>query len=371
MNTMTAGQAAQIIDTFVSSNYENAGEKRKLLSILSLVNSYAWKKGVWPGMTAQFKVRVNSKTKEIITPHGYSNLLKVNTNNFPTTVRDQFFQFHQNGYGSIEECCSRNWSADVINLGSQPVIIQPSALSEDADGCDGRIKIAVSSDGDVSDTEETIVQGYHMTVLDEPEKRIYTRRVARDRVSVGNVCACEPITTQYVSSDERVDGVIYPINGCMVVMDDIYWGRVSSINKGVTKAAVDYFALNTVTDKFIRIARLEPNETNSEYRRYRVPDVCGESPCVYGLFKKNEPTKLSEYSEEMIIGDEEAIISLAMGMEALYFQKDPQTASFFLQRGIQSLSETVDQREGPEESPVEYGTDHIPDEIPGCVMDGY
>lgn len=370
MNTMTAGQAAQIIDTFVGENFENEGNKRKLLTILSLVNSFAWKKGVWPGMTAQFKVRVNARTKEIITPHGYSNMLKVNINSFPVITRNQFFQFHQNGYGSIEECCSKNWSSDVINLGSSPVMVQPHDLYEDTDYCSS-IKIAVSSDGNVDKDEETLVQGYHVPTSDEPEKRISTQRVRRTRGGLGNVCNCEPITTQNINEEERVDGVVYPINGCMIVMDDIYWGRISSISKNPTSSAVDYFALNDYDKKFIRIARLEPNETNSEYRRYRVPDVCGNTGCVYGLFKKDEPPRLREYTEQMLIGDEEAIISLAMGMDAMYFQKDANMASVFLQRGIQSLTETVDQREGSESSPVEFSMDWIPDEIPGVVMDGY
>lgn len=368
-HTITAGEAAKIIDTFIGCSYDNEGNHDKIMRVLSLVNGYVWKKGIWPGMTAQFSVRVNRRTGEIITPHGYNVLLKVNVNGDPNSLGDQYFKFHQNGNGSLDECCGQNWSTKVIDLGYSPVLVQPNYLKD----CDC-YHIGVSTDGNPdtsNDIPVSLVKGYHIEGEQEPEKQIYTRKTETDLRLVSGPCQCQPEQLLSLSTDELIEGVEFPLNGNMVIYDDLCWGRVSGISKPITDCAVDYWSVHSQTKKFFRIARLEPNETNSSYRRYQVPEQCCSYSCVHGLFKISAPTPISSFSQQLVFGDEECLLSLSKAVEFLYYKDNVELATPFFARGLQCLEENYREDKGAQETSIEYSMNEVIDREEVNIYDGY
>jgi hypothetical protein len=368
-NNITAREAAEVIGSLIDCPFESKGNHKKLLRVLSIVNSYVWKKGIWPGMTAQFKVRLNNKTGELITPHGYNVLLKVNVDGKPTSLGDEYFKFHQNGNGSLDECCGQNWSTKVIDLGYSPVIVQPN----DPNACDC-YHVAVSTDGNPNledGVPVSLVKGYHVEGDQEPEKVIHTRKTDKDLRLIGNPCKCEPVALTSISSEEIIEGVEFPLNGNFVLYDDLCWGRVSGISKPVTDCAVDYWAVHSVTKNFFRIARLEPNETNSSYRRYKVPEQCCSYACVHGLFKISSPAPLGTFSQQLVFGDHECLIALSKAVDFLYYKNNSEASLPFFLRGLQCLEENYREEKGAQEHPIEYALEGIEHITNTNVFDGY
>jgi len=368
-NNITAKEAAQVIGSFIDCSYESSGNHAKLLRVLSLVNGYVWKKGIWPGMTAQFNVRLDRRTGQIITPHGYNVLLKVNISGEPISMGDEYFKFHQNGRGSLDECCGQNWSTRVIDLGYSPVLVQPN----DPAACDC-YHVGVSTDGNpdlTKDIEVSLVKGYHVEGDQEPEKVIYTSRLDTDLRLLASPCQCQPAELTSVTGEEIIEGVEFPINGKMIIFDDLCWGRVSGISKPVTNCPVDYWSVNSVTGNFFRIARLEPNETNSSYRRYKVPDQCCEYPNVLGLFKVSAPTPLVTFSQQLVFGDHECLISLSKAIDFLYYKNDADASAPFFARGLQCLEENYREEKGAQETSIEYQVEEVAHIYDTNLYDGY
>lgn len=73
----------------------------------------------------------------------------------------------------------------------------------------------------------------------------------------------------------------------------------------------------------------------------------------------------------MLIGDEEAIISLAIGLELLYFKKKPDESAPYLFRGIQCLEEYKSEETGSQNTPIEYSPTTVLDYEPTAGFDRY
>lgn len=359
MNQITARKAMELVAPFVDLVGNDKGSRDKLLRILSLANQYAWKKGRWLGMTKEFHVRVNSLSREIVTPDGYDTLLKANLDARPVELRGENYQFHKNGNGSLDECCGRNWSGNVTYVGESAVLVQPYN-PETCECClpdCGCYRLAVAAENPVEGdaNKHVLVKGTHPALLNEPEKKILSYR-SKPTVEDAN-CRydCTPIKlNEKVFSEglETVEGVHFQIKDSFVIMDDICWGRVEYIEKPVTEVYVSVYAVRP-DDKFFRIARLAPNQTVSSYKRYRVPEGCCNHPCVHGLFKVSEPATLERETQHLLIGDEEAIIALSMGINELYFRQAPEKSVPYLQRGIMCLEEQSVESEGERVEAIE------------------
>lgn len=352
--TIPVRAAAELVGPHVKISVGNGALDPKLMRILSLVNAYAWKKGVWVGQTAQFTVPVNGTTGEIVCPPDYNVLLKININSKPTPLRNQQYEFHRNGTGSKTECCGDGWSNQVVFQGVSPVFRQPRR-DESCQCCPqdcGCYRIAVSCDG-IPCTDDGLVhvKGYHERVENRPEKKVYSH-VKRTT----NHCVVRRGSEEPASDEELIEGVRFPIKDSFVVIEDVCWSRITEITKTISDHHVDVWAVND-EDRFFHVARLEPHQLNSEYRRYLVPTICQNAPCVHGLFKRTKPHSIVSEAQSLIFDDEEALIAMAMGVNKMFFNDDVEGAVPFLARGISCLNEIAVETEGMTDTPLEVVAD--------------
>lgn len=350
---MDAEIAAKYIAPFVKLQWPK--DKEKLFNILSLVNGRAWKEGKWWGMTREFFVQV-SNNNTIITPPGYDVLLKINLDTNPKPIRDQWFQFHRNGNGSIRECCGSNWCGDVHDLGPEPVLFQPFANSSCV--CDNQptpcVRLGIRSMGCEDEGAKVTITGWYPNEIThekeefDPINRVYTY-IKTEAGGKTEICGCRKNDGTPAGKKAR--------NGAIVMVDedvsllDIYWGKIESISKTKTRNPVQILAFYG-DNKVKIIAQLEPWETEAKYRRYSLPDSC-KIPCVHGMFKVTQPEQILDESQLMLISDREALLLLAKGLNMTYYEDDDQNGERFVLRGIKALDDQLKEQQSNADIPIQ------------------
>jgi hypothetical protein len=356
MNNITVEEAAKLVAPRLDLCYPQ--DKKKIYSILELVNQHCWKKGIWSGMTKEFFVNTRADGT-IVNPAGYDILLKVNLNTRPVTIRSEYFQFTRNGTGSQTECCGRNWSIEVVDRGFSPVICQPFK-PESCHCCTPKcqkIKLGVRSES----CEE---QGLHATIYGcFPDGHpVYSYKARTPETQLEGLCVpCNQKEAACVdkSKYDVIEGIEVPITDDMFIIDNVYWGEIRAIKKPPTSGAVEVYAINDHDDSVSKIARMEPPHLASCYRIWAVPQICCEWPCVHGLFKVSKPGKVLYDNQLMMINDEEAIISLSIAVHLLYYRKDPEFAARYFNIGITALSDESISEETPAfEEPIQVRDIH-------------
>lgn len=338
---MIAEEAAKLIAPYVGLRVETDSDE--LFQILTLVQSKAWKMGVYKGMVRDFNVNtrtriVNGKERKyIITPHGFEIMLGVNLDGKPAPIHDNYFQFNNNGNGSMTDCCGCNWSEGVIDLGEFPTLFQPCENT----CCCGERDCNSASIGVVSyncfedqchqSQEHVLVKG--LNYLDNP---VFTYEDS-DPYDPSND-RCRSIDPRKVTR-KAIEGDRFPIKRKLVVHKNIKWSRIDSISKGHTVYPVEVFRVcGNDTDL---LARIEPYQKQSRYRIYELPDCCGSPSCVHGLFKIGKPDPIVHGSQAMIVDDSEALIALGKSFDLTYTKQNVELGEAFLAKGIKSLDDEV------------------------------
>lgn len=341
-NYITAIEGAELISPFVGLCPKT--EKDELFQLLSLAQTKAWKKGIFKGMVKDFNVNIRKRTINgvdrsfMITPHGYEVLLAVNLDGKPKYIRDNYFQFNPEGSGSVSNCSSRNWTDDVIDLGSQPTLFQPcenKCNCGDLD-CNSRALGVIGYKCEKScetDSDTVLISGINN--LNNPVYTYEPDDVSSERHSL---CRC-------VSPDERanskqrkvIDGDIYPIKPKLVIHKNIKWNRIDSIRKGYTNGPVEVFAVCGNSTELL--ARIEPFQKVPNYRIYELPDCCCDYECVHGLFKIGKPDPILSDFQHLVIDDDEALIALTKSLNLTYRQEKLELGEAFLHKGMMNLDE--------------------------------
>jgi hypothetical protein len=337
---ITAGEAADLIGPYVGLCRKN--EEEELFGMLSLIQTKAWKKGVFKGMVKDFNVNIRKRTvggKEkayIITPHGYEIMLAVNLDGKPAPIHDNYFQFNNSGNGSITNCCGCNWSEGVIDIGEFPTLFQPCENK----CCCGSLDCNSSNIGVISyecrDSCRDNLETVHVSGLTDLGNPVYTYDVDNPYVDSHDRCrAVDPKNAKKTV----IIGDKFPIKRKLVVHKNIKWSRIDSIRKGYSDAPVEIFTVCGNSTQLL--ARIEPYQQASKYRIYELPDCCCQNQCVHGLFKIGKPEKIQHESQSMVIDDEEAIIALAKSFDLTYNKDKITEGEAFLQKGMQSLDDEL------------------------------
>lgn len=352
---MTVEEAAQYIAPFVKLTWPK--DRDRLYNILHLAQSRAWKEGKWYGMTREYSVYA-AEDNTVITPPGYDVLLKVNLNTAPVSLRDQHFQFHRNGNGSVTECCGKNWTSSVYDLGPSPVLFQPYKDTTCPDCYDDTpcVRIGVKSLGCETDASITITGFYPNACMELCKKnehgqqaRVYTYEKTT-KAGTTEICGCGK--EEEGGEDKKVkNGATIPLTAEISLLD-IYWGRIESIAKTVTKAPVEVYAF--YGDSQVKlIARLEPWQTQTHYKKYKLPEQCSGAPCIHGLFKMSQPERINNDSQLMIISEDEALLLLAKGINMTYYEDDDVNGERFILRGIKALEDQLTEQSTSAEIPIQ------------------
>lgn len=332
---ITVGKLAESIAPLINLSWPN--DRDKIFNNLSLVEKQIWASGKFHESTRWFHVNVD-KDNSIITPHGYNVLLAVDVNKKPQQIRDQYFLFHKNGPGDVTQDFLRRFDTNVYDLGSTPVLFQPT---DDICKCkcvDKQPKL-LSVKADCSNYIENSI-GTRVSGLDKEGRNIWTYKAIDNKTNEETLCCCTEEKSQE-GFEGVIEGVRYPISSRGVMYKNILFSQIRGIVKEPTKVPIEYYAVHPVTNTGVLIARLEPNQIFSRYRKYMLSDKCKNFHCVLGLFKKSEPDPIITDEQTFISSNILAINSLAIAMDYKYEKKNMQAALPYLQDAAVQLNAEV------------------------------
>jgi len=342
---LTAKQGAQLIAPHVEKSWPE--HKSDLYRILRLALNYAWNEGKWYGMSREYFVAVKTGDPHdyFIGPNGFDVLMAVNASGTPRLTRGVEFQFHKNGYGSITKEGDCAWFEDVMDCGEGPLLQQLNIES----------MIGVRSLGPETGNVSVKIRGRYAD-----GNPVYT--FVADKINSQETCGCISSTNDE-DIIKTIDGLEIPITEKFTYISNICFKSIESITKDVTVNPVEVIAINGNGEGKM-LARLEPYEVNSRYRKYIAPvgAICNGS--VHALFKISPQAEINNESQPLIISNEEAIIALAMGIHKVYYTQEQTVGQNFLLRGINALEKQKREEEVNSNSPIQVtglGVDDIPE----------
>ncbi len=339
---MNAEIAGELIAPFIDKRWPN--DRKKVWEVLRLGINKAWQEGKWLGMTAEFYVPIKTGRdgqKYIITPQSHPILLAINGLNQSISIRDKYFMFHRNGYGDVRNSPSCNWNTDVYDLGATSYFDESNV-----DFASG-VKVGVRPIGKAGTNEFVNINGLYTD-----GERVFTYQ----STELGKTCGCT------VKSDDidTVNGVKLKIIDGFNYISNINFSEITSITKSLTGTPVEVI----VIDKFNnghRIARLNPNQRFSKYRKYLVPNqMCGRT-CLHVICKISQQEVISNATDELMITNEEALISLAKGINNIYYKEQTEAGANYILSALSVLEKEKREEESPNEFPIQVDVDSYSD----------
>ena len=359
---MTAEEICQISADIIGLSYPS--DRSKLFFLCRMTNHEIWKQGRYHGMIKEFYV--NTKVDEcgrkyITSPNGHNVLLGVNLNTKPTRINNNWFQFHRNGSGSWDS--DKNWKGigGVMDMGPSPVIEQPRARNEISTSENDPVYIAVRSRG-IEDA------GIVVTINGE-------NRLGEDHYTFTPIVETpfirtlkNPIDTTIAKADVTY-GAQYKLTNKFTLFENVFWSRINSISKPVTRHPVDVYAVHDTGETYL-LATLAPHQRNSSYRNYLIPDdECCNAQCVHALFKMSEPESIEYPTQLMVTDNITALMDMMIGMDYKYYKKDLPNAAIYILSSVRALEDATRENQSNHESqiqvdelvygtPIEYLTDN-------------
>jgi hypothetical protein len=345
---MIAKQAAEFVARFIDKSFPQ--DREEIYEIMTLALNRAWNEGKWLGMTAEFFVPVEKDlagNNFIIAPTTHPILLAVNVNGSPNvSIRDNYFQFHKNGMGSIVNSGDCRWTQDVTDIGVIPIINKHNINFR------GGVRIGVRPLGQPGENEEVYIDG-----VNEVGGKLYTY-VKSD---LGCACACT-LESQRESRVETVNGVKIKVQDGFHYISNALFYDIKGISKTVTRTPIEVIAIDCDNNATV-IARIEPNQMESKYRKYSVPTaMCGKG-CIHGLYKISKQEKIVNDTDRLILSNLEAIIAFTKGIYMLYYKENLEVGSSFILNGISILEKERREEDSPSEFPVQV-TGMMVDDVP-------
>lgn len=352
---MIAQEAAEFVARFIDKSYPQ--DREEIYEIITLALNRAWNEGKWLGMTAEFFVPIetdNSGNNFIIAPTSHPILLAVNVNGSPdVSIRDNYFQFHKNGMGSIVNSNDCRWTQDVTDVGSVPIINKHNINFSEG------VRIGVRSLGVVGEDEEVHVDGRN-----EVGDNVYTY-IKRD---MGTPCECV-LESDREKRIETVSGVRIKIKDGFHYISNALFYDIKSISKTATTAPVEVIAIDCNNNATV-IARMEPGQRKSKYRKYTVPTNLCKGKCIHGLFKIAKQERIANDTEQLILSNLEAIMAFTKGIYMLYYKENLEVGSSFILNGITILEKERREEESPSEFPVQVSGLMV-DDVPEILKYNY
>lgn len=339
---MNAGQAGKLVSKFIDRIWPD--DKAQIFEILFLAINKAWNEGAWFGMTKEGYVRVeySKEGRYVIGPADHPILLAININGEPQDIRSHHFKFHRNGNGRIENCNGCKWETDVIDKGEVPYINEEKINLNDG------FFVGVRPIGKPGPGEKIWINGVH-----EDGSNIFTYKKSSDKL---DACGC-------LIDDSKIDtirGIELDISEGYRYIKNVKFSDIKSITKTLTRTPVEVIAFDC-NGKAQMMARLEPHQKRSNYRKYILPDRYCKYDSIHGLFKVAEQQEIISESDDILIKDPEALIALCKSIDLIYYKgQEDKGAGFFLQ-GITILEKKKREQESPDTFPIQVdfltGTD--------------
>lgn len=323
-----------------------AVNRDELIYLLDRAQEAAYNKGTWWGMYRE--ANIIAESGEISLPYPYTNLVSVNINGRPKLKRGINHQFHQNGYGSIRDCYDRTrgarWSESVLDAGEVAVPWQPSGHPLHI-RC--RTKEKPESIITLNGTDE---DGQVYTyVYDEEEAK--AAGVIGKPLGACQICSTNDESDK-INHTKTIWGEVVPLEGTEYIIETVSrFHTIDSISKSPTLGPVDVF-VNFGTEAQ-HLVTLEPEQTESNFRRWILPQDCSDRQCVHVLTKLGEPSPLSHDGQHLMIRSRTALLYLALYAHYEFDKMDPALAETYLARGLQALDEQNEQNTGHNVCPIQ------------------
>jgi hypothetical protein len=332
---MIASIAAQIVAKFIEKRWPS--DKEDIYEILRLGINKAWQEGKWLGMTAEMFVNVYKETSGqsyIISPQSHPVLLALNgTHAGGIPIRDEYFMFHRNGYGDIRDYPGCNWNQDVYSIGEVPYVNKNNINFSEG------VRIGVRSLGIAGPNEKLYINGTY-----KDGERIFTYK----KKDYGNCCGCNTNTDEI----DTVNGIEIPITNDFNYINNICFSSILSITKTQTRTPIEVIAIDSSNSAYV-IARMLPAQRFSKYKKYLVPNnLCGRTT-MHGLFKIAKQEYIKDDTDNIIIENDEALISLAMGAYNMYHKQQMELGAQYFLSGITVLDKEKKEESSPVESPIQ------------------
>ena len=342
---LTVGEVCRIIAKHVERTFPN--DRESIYEILDLVKEKIWFSGKFYGSTkwGWCKVREDGT---IITPHGYNVLLGVKPDNAPTMdIKDKYFLFHKNGPTS-SIINDKNFNNSVVEYGEYPTLLPPDKYFTGRGGEEWYVSVkspglGISKDLRIArvlarDYNGNIIYTYVFNNPEDPEQD-GTRQLGPDEID---------------KYEGVIEGIDYAIKGVDVLYKNIKISSVYGIQKDPTVAPVEFWLYEAKScANGILMARMEPNETVSSYRSYKVPNKCIRSGWVYGLFKMSKPQKTCYDSELFLTDNRSAIISIAKGVYKQNYKDQMSEGRMFIDDGIRALNDELRENKSSQSSTIQ------------------
>lgn len=339
---MNAEIAGKLVSKFIDKQWPN--DREQIFEILRLGVNKARQEGKWLGMTAEFFVKISKDRngqKYFMAPQSHPILLAINGLKQGLSIRDKYFMFHRNGYGDIRNYSGCNWNQDVYDLGTIPY------FNENNIDFDCGVKIGVRAVGQSGPEEFVNINGIY-----KDGNKIFTY----ESNGFGKACGCK-ISNEDVNA---VNGIGLPISNDFNYINNITFKEITSITKSITRTPVEIVAINEAGTAQV-IARLDPNQRFSKYRKYLVPDNLCNRTCLHALFKIAEQEVITNPSDEIIISNEEALISLAKGIHNIYYKEQQDVGANYILQALSVLEKEKREEESPNEFPIQVNADSYSD----------
>lgn len=332
---MNAEYAGKLIGKFIEKSYPR--DEEDIYQILVLGINKAWQQGKWLGMTAEFTVPIHidsSGQSYVMAPPSHPILLAMNGISLGLSIRDRYFMFHRNGYGDVRDYTGCKWNKDVYDLGYSPY------YDDNRINFNEGVRIGVRSIGPSGPNEKININGAH---LDGKKIFTYTQRIGQL-----NNCSC------IIGKDkiDTVNGIELSISESFNYISNITFGSIEAITKSATRSPVEIIAILPNGSAY-PIARLDPNQRFSAYRKYLVPDaLCGKKS-LHGLFKIGKQELISSPTDSLIISNDEALIALAKGIYSMYYKEKSDEGAAYILQGISVLEKEKREEESSSEFPIQ------------------
>lgn len=330
---MNAEIAGKLIAKFIDQQWPL--DRDKIWEIIRIGINKAWQEGKWLGMTAEFdlhRFKEANGQSYIITPASHPILLAINGKSLGLPMRDQYFMFHRNGYGDIRNRAGCDWNQDVYDLGYSAYFDKDNIISSG-------VRIGVRSLGVAGPNESINISGTY-----SDGNRVYTYHAS----TYGKTCGCS-VNKEEV---ETVSGTRIPISQDFNYITNICFTDIHSITKTATRTPVEIIAIDQ-SNKGHLIARMEPNQQFSKYRKYLVPPALCGLPTMHALTKISQQELITSNSDSLMISNQEALISLAKGIYLMYYKDQEERGAAFILQAISVLEKEKREESSPTESPVQ------------------
>lgn len=334
---MIASVAGKLISKFVEKSWPN--DKDEVYEILKLAVNKAWQEGKWYGMTAEYSVPViHDRTggSYVIAPKDYPTLLAISIDGQSENIRDNYFTFHRNGNGTINnERCT--WQQNIVDHGRTPILNKHNINFE----CG--VMIGVRALGPIGKDEKVWVSGKNKE--GKPALSYKNKLVTSTSCST----SCATVSTGNTNV-EIINGAEIKVIEGFHYINNIKFFDISSIHKTITTSPIEVVSIDHNNNARV-IAVLQPGEIESKYRKYLIPSNCPSH--VRGLFKIAQQENITSDTDVLIIDNEEAIISLAKGIYSMYYKENMESGAIQIINGISILEKVRREEESPTVFPLQ------------------